>query len=55
MIFKCDVKEAGNASLGESSDVEVVLWVKFEEDEVAVGGWEDGLAVSIGALVETNP
>ena len=37
--------------LGRSTDVEENLGVYIEDDKVSTSGWEDGLGVSSGAII----
>ena len=48
------VKAEVTVALGESADVEEVLRVDIEYDEVSAEGWEYGLGVSNGDLVNTD-
>ena len=45
ILVENDVKEEGNAALGESADVDAVIAVDLEEYKVPVTGWYDGLVV----------
>ena len=54
MLFFYDIKAEGNAELGKRSNFDAALLFELEEDKVSVAGLDDGLAVSIGALVTTS-
>ena len=49
-----DNKSAGNAVLGESTDVDAVLGVELEGYKVAITGLNGGISISIGVLVTTK-
>ena len=53
-LWGYDVNVSANKALGESADFEEVLGVYLEDDEVTPSGWNCGLWVSTGELVNTD-
>ena len=54
-IFEDGVEAAAKAEILETADDEAVIGLDIGDYEVPEAGLEDGLGLSIGALVNTDP